>query len=136
MTIGALVSLSKVTGNASYLATANTIASTLIKPSGPSTDANDILHDGYKTWDGDTAQFKGIFMRNLVILNQASPSPNVVAFLQKNADSIWANDRSGDGKDQLGAVFAGPWNTGTNAAAAAAAHISGTMALVSAALVS
>lgn len=136
VTIGALVSLSKVTGNASYLATADTIAGALIKPSGPTTDANGILFDGYKTWDGDTAQFKGIFMRNLVILHQTSPNPEIVAFLQKNADSIWAKDRSGDGKDQIGAVWAGPWNTGNDWATAVAAHISGTMAIVSAALVS
>ena len=136
VTIGALVSLNKITGNASYLATANTIADTLIVPSGPLTDANGILFDPYKTWDGDTAQFKGIFMRNLVLLHQASPNSKIVAFLQKNADSIWTKDRSGDGKDQLGALWAGPWDTGTDAAAAAAAHISGAMALVAAAIVS
>ena len=134
--IGGLVSLSKVTGNKTYLGTANSIAETIIKPSSPETDANGVLFDSYKTWDGDTAQFKGILMRNLVTLHEASPNPDIVAFLQKNADSIWKFDRSGDGKNQLGAVWAGPWDTGVNEAAAAAAHISGTMALVSAALVS
>ena len=136
VTLGALVSLGKATADASYLATAHTIADALLIPSGPLTDANSILFDPYKTWDGDTAQFKGIFMRNLVLLHQASPNPKIVEFLQHNADSIWAKDRSGDGKNQLGVLWAGPWTTGENDAAAAAAHISGTMALVAAAIVS
>ena len=60
----------------------------------------------------DGSQFKGVFARNLQILQTASPEARYASFLQKNADSIWANDRQGNA---LSVEWSGPFISPANA---------------------
>jgi len=80
---------------------------------------NGILHDTCDesdSCDGDLQQFKGVFARNVqFIVNRANEIPDAtkaayVAFLQQNADSVWASDQS-DG--WLGQEWSGPYNQAT-----------------------
>lgn len=52
---------------------------------------------------GDAPQFKGIFVRNLARLYMAAPQPEYKAFIDANADSIWASDQGPN------RVFGGLW---------------------------
>jgi predicted alpha-1,6-mannanase (GH76 family) len=71
------------------------------------TDSNGILHDPCEPDCGaDGSQFKGVFARNLQILQQYSPEDRYATFLESNADSIWANDRSKRG-DKLSLIWSG-----------------------------
>ena len=90
--LGGLTELSRATGDRSYIKTAKLIADAAIKNL---TDSDGILHDPCEPDCGaDGPQFKGVFARNLQILQQASPTPRYKAFLKKNANSIWRNDRA------------------------------------------
>ncbi|KAL8829761.1 MAG: hypothetical protein Q9191_001830 [Dirinaria sp. TL-2023a] len=107
--LGALVELSKAQADSSYLKIAAGIARAALKKL---SGADGILHEPCEpNCGGDGNQFKGIFMRNLQLLQEASPSPDFNAFIFKNADSIWANDRSQD--NQLGLVWSGPFKGAT-----------------------
>ena len=72
------------------------------------TDKAGVLHDECEpaSCGGDAPQFKGIFVRNLRILDRAVHDPRYVAFFKTNAESVWSKDRS-DG-DKLGLVWSGP----------------------------
>ena len=59
---------------------------------------------------GDTPQFKGIFTRNLMALYLAAPNPKYKAFVDANADSVWANDQGPN--DEFGASWQGPFDSG------------------------
>lgn len=79
------------------------------------TDANGILHESCEpTCNGDRVQFKGIFVRNLMALNDAFPDDRYVQFVRANADSIWSQDQGAD--YQFGEVWSGPFNPDPNAA--------------------
>jgi predicted alpha-1,6-mannanase (GH76 family) len=52
---------------------------------------------------GDGPQFKGIFMRNLGLLQTVSPHERYAAFIQLNATSIWTNARNDE--NQLGLAW-------------------------------
>lgn len=103
--LGALVELSTLTGNSSWLDTATKIAqgavSTLV-------DGNGILTatGSYPTNDDTADQFKGVFARNLVYLQSIRPDDSYVTLLTKSADSIWQNDRDENGC--LGPDWQGP----------------------------
>jgi predicted alpha-1,6-mannanase (GH76 family) len=58
---------------------------------------------------GDVPQFKGIFARNLMILNAAHPDRRYQQFVRANALSIWNRDR--DGSNHLGFWWAGPFDS-------------------------
>ncbi|KAF7894761.1 uncharacterized protein EAF01_010211 [Botrytis porri] len=104
--LGGLVELSKATGDSSYLGTAKSIATAAIAAL---SDSNGILHDACEPDCGaDGAQFKGIFMRNLQKLHQASPDSSYLTFISNNAKSIWANDRNTK-NNILGVNWAGPF---------------------------
>lgn len=101
--LGGLAELSRATGDESYIATAKLIADAAIANL---TDAEGILHDVCEPdCGGDGAQFKGVFARNLRILQEASPEERYADFLLENADSIWANDRSNGA--ELSVVWSG-----------------------------
>lgn len=101
--LGGLVELNKASANATYISTAKSIANAAIK----TLSTNGILHDPCEPNCGaDGNQFKGIFMRNLQILQTAAPEDDFLLFIKSNADSIWKNDRSKD--DELGVNWAGP----------------------------
>ncbi|EHL02698.1 putative mannan endo-1,6-alpha-mannosidase [Glarea lozoyensis 74030] len=85
--LGALVELSKATGNPSLLDTAATIATAAIKAL---SDEDGILHDVCEPNCGaDGAQFKGVFMRNLRLLQNEAPDDEIEKFIGANAASIW-----------------------------------------------
>nr|POE94333.1 hypothetical protein CFP56_16573 [Quercus suber] len=128
--IGALVEMYKLTNNAAYVDTATKIAhgtlATMVDGNGILTEFN----NAFVATDG--AQFKGVFVRNLVALHQAKPDAAYVTFIQKNADSIWAHARDGYGK--IGYAWQGPWNAGSGSSAAA--HSSALDCLIAAVAVS
>lgn len=104
--LGALVEMHKLTNDQSHLDTANRIAGGALAHL---VDSNGILTEpGYPgPPDNTSAQFKGVFARNLAELQAVSPNDQYVQFLQKNADSIWKSDRQGDG--QIGPDWQGPY---------------------------
>lgn len=114
--LGALVEMNKLTNNSTYLNTAAAIAQGTLDH----LTTNGILIDSGAPSGEDTtsAQFKGVFARNLATLQNARGDGNYVTFLQTNADSIWSNDRQSDG--QIGVEWQGPV-TNTNAAAQSSA---------------
>jgi predicted alpha-1,6-mannanase (GH76 family) len=65
---------------------------------------------------GDGVQFKGIFMRNLMALNDSFPDERYIRFARANADSIWNYDRGLD--CEFGQVWSGPFSPDSHAAAA------------------
>lgn len=109
--LGALVELSSATANATYIPTANAIALAAIDAL---SDANGILHDPCEPNCGaDGAQFKGVFMRNLRVLQLASPDERFRTFVERNADSIWAYDRNA--RNELSLIWSGPFVSPANA---------------------
>jgi predicted alpha-1,6-mannanase (GH76 family) len=83
------------------------------------TDGNGILHDPCEPACGEDAnQFKGIFVRNLRLLNREVQEPRYRAFLSLNAVSLWENARTS--KNEFGVVWSGPVaevNAGTQSSA-------------------
>jgi predicted alpha-1,6-mannanase (GH76 family) len=112
--LGAYVELAIADSSASYLTNATSIARAAIAKL---SDSNQILHDVCEPrCDNTAAQFKGVFIRNLRILQQASPRAELATFIRKNADSIWANDRITSGSEVLlGQVWSGPFVAPANA---------------------
>lgn len=102
--LGGLVELNKATGDNSYLDAASAIATAAIV----NLSKDGVLYEGCEPDCGaDGAQFKGVFMRNLRILQQAAPQDAFKNFLLQNADAIWANDRND--QNQLGPTWNGPF---------------------------
>ena len=101
--LGGLSVLSKETGDTKLLGRAQTIATAAI---GRLTDKDGILHDSCEPRCGaDGVQFKGIFARNLGVLNAADPQARFREFLQKNAASIW---HSQDTDHRIGVMWSEP----------------------------
>jgi len=102
--LGGLSELSRVTNDDSYTKTAKLIADAAINSL---TDDNGILHDQCEpdTCGEDGNQFKGVFARNLQILQQQSPEDRYADFLDINADSVWENDRNE--RNEFGVVWSG-----------------------------
>jgi predicted alpha-1,6-mannanase (GH76 family) len=104
--LAGLAGLFKSTGNAAYLRQAETTADAATRLL---VDRNGILTEPCPTsCNGDQAQFKGIFTRNLFALYEVSHRPAYRTFILRNAGSIWANDRNP--QDQLGLQWAGPFD--------------------------
>ncbi|KAG9720615.1 hypothetical protein KCU59_g17509, partial [Aureobasidium melanogenum] len=137
----ALVALYHATNDASYLTTADTLATELLSGKYGMMDSNKIAQefcDSDLSCNPDEAQFKGIMMRGLRTLRDAKPSAaggQIQSFLTKNADSIWNNSRQ-SGTNLLGEKWAGPFALGSSQALQLSSHSSATMALVQAALAS
>jgi predicted alpha-1,6-mannanase (GH76 family) len=105
--LGGLVELYRATDLAAYLDRADEFALAAIK--GKTVDG--VLHEHCEPDCGaDGDQFKGVFARNLGYLHRARPRDEYKTFLVKNAESIWANDRSDDGRH--GTQWAGPASAG------------------------
>jgi predicted alpha-1,6-mannanase (GH76 family) len=122
--IGGLTVLSKQSGDPKPLEAAQSIALSAIARL---TDLDGVLHDPCEPahCGNDAPTFKGVFARNLAVLNAAAPVPGFRAFLRRNAESIWKN-RDADGK--FGVVWSGPSELKT-----AATQVSALDALVAAA---
>jgi len=109
--LGALVELNRASPDSSLIPKAKQIADAAITNL---TDANGILHDVCEPDCGaDGSQFKGVFARNLQILQKASPEKRYKTFLDKNANSIWANDRNWN--NELSVIWSGPFIAPANA---------------------
>ncbi len=90
-------------------------------------DENGIVHDPCEPKCGaDGVQFKGIFVRNLMLLDLAQPQPLYESFIVKNADTLWKNAQGPN--FQLAERWSGPFDT-----ANAASETSALDALVAAA---
>lgn len=114
--LGALTEYSRATHDASALTEARTLADAGLAHL---TDNNGVLHDTCEPKCGsDANQFKGIFVRNLRILNHELHEPRYRTFFATNANSIWQNARTD--KDELGVRWSGPpaeLNAGTQVSA-------------------
>ena len=109
--LGALVELNKASPNTTLLTTATSIAKAAIKSL---SDSNGVLHDPCEPNCGaDGSQFKGVFMRNLQVLQAAAPDNGFLSFIATNAASIWSKDRNG--RNQLSVDWAGPFVGSANA---------------------
>jgi predicted alpha-1,6-mannanase (GH76 family) len=122
--IGGLTMLSKQSGDPEPLEAAQSIALSAIARL---TDLDGVLHDSCEParCGNDAPTFKGVFARNLAVLNAAAPVPGFRAFLRRNAESIRKN-RDAEGK--FGVVWSGPSELKT-----AATQVSALDALVAAA---
>jgi len=99
--LGALTDLHSITGDPAYLSQAEAIADAAIREL---VTADGILTDACEPdCDENGAQFKGIFMRNLSALYQASAGPAYRDFMVENADSIFENATSEYG--EIGLVW-------------------------------
>lgn len=69
-------------------------------------DEKGILHEKCEPNCGDDAsQYKGVFMRNLQYLAQASANVTINTFVENNANTLWALAQGSD--HQLGPVWSG-----------------------------
>jgi predicted alpha-1,6-mannanase (GH76 family) len=108
--LGALAELNRATGDKSYITAATQIADAAIANL---TDTNGVLHDPCEPDCGaDGPQFKGVFARNLAVLQRAAPQARFKRFLYVNADAIWKKDREGG---ELSVVWSGPFVVPANA---------------------
>lgn len=106
--LGGLAALHQSTHDAELLSAAAKIANAAMTNL---SDTNGVLHDTCEpNCGGDGVQFKGIFLRNLMALQQEAPDPHYKGFAQANAASIWHNSRALH--DQFGQVWSGPFTTG------------------------
>ncbi|CAN9459756.1 unnamed protein product [Alternaria alternata] len=81
-------------------------------------DEDGIVHDECEPDCGDDgAQFKGVFMRNLVKLHSVAPDKIFANAIRRNAESIWTRDRkvTPDGLPVFSVNWAGPWISPANA---------------------
>jgi predicted alpha-1,6-mannanase (GH76 family) len=105
--LGALVDMTKATGDSRYLTRAQSIADAAITKL---VDSYGILNEGCEpNCGGDGSQFKGIFMRNLADVAKATNEVRYRQFIAQNADSIWNNARSKN--DEIGVAWHGPFDT-------------------------
>ncbi|MFG2850484.1 glycoside hydrolase family 76 protein [Streptomyces mirabilis] len=96
LAIGGFTELWRTTGDASLLTTARTLADAAI--SSPTLTSGGVLTEscdvGSASCDDNQKQFKGIFMRNFADLAKATGSGTYQSYVQKQADTLWARDRS------------------------------------------
>lgn len=122
--LGGLVELNRASPNKTYLDSAQSIALAAISAL---TDENDVLHDPCEpNCAPDATQFKGIFIRNLQMLQNVAPQDEYVKVIEACANSIWANDRNSH--NQLSVDWSGPFINPANAST----HSSALDALVAA----
>lgn len=102
--IGGLVYLSQMTGQPALLGIAEKTAGAVLHSK--VLDPGGILNEPCPlvlTCGNDAPTFKGIFIQDLRLLYDHTKVPAYLAFLQHNAESMWALDRRG-------AVFGLQWN--------------------------
>ncbi|KAK3322542.1 glycoside hydrolase [Apodospora peruviana] len=92
--LGALTELYRATKNKGYLASARKIADGALAKSSPLVRKDGILADPCPgSCNGDMQAFKGIFARNLGVLDSAVGGHPYQSFLQKNAKSAYSKSR-------------------------------------------
>ncbi|MET8857750.1 glycoside hydrolase family 76 protein [Streptomyces sp. NPDC004579] len=96
LAIGAFTELWKSTGDSALLVTARALADAAI--SSPTLTRDGVLTEscdvGSASCDDNQKQFKGIFMRNFADLAKATGSSTYQSYVQKQADTLWAQDRT------------------------------------------
>jgi predicted alpha-1,6-mannanase (GH76 family) len=107
LAIGAGLELWRATGDPQILTTVRQLADAAIGAdglvvNGVLTERCDALD---QTCDDNAKQFKGIFMRYWTDLVDTTRDPRYVAFLDQQAEGIWANDRDAAGR--LGTRWSG-----------------------------
>jgi predicted alpha-1,6-mannanase (GH76 family) len=104
--IGGLAALSKFARSPSILFRANKIAQATISTL---TDDRGILHETCEPQCGaDGTQFKGVFVRNLRLLDMTDPRGTPYkSFILDNADSIWSQVHAPDYR--LGQIWSSPF---------------------------
>jgi predicted alpha-1,6-mannanase (GH76 family) len=104
--IGGLTELALATGDGSLLDEANAIARATITRMASS---NGVLVEA--PCGGDICvQFKGVFMRNLALLNQRAPAPEYRTYMRLQSDNLWNSNRNAKSE------FAYAWHTPLDAA--------------------
>ncbi|MGH3257199.1 MAG: glycoside hydrolase family 76 protein [Streptosporangiaceae bacterium] len=115
--LGGLGALSEITGDRTCLEQAEIIANVALRtlittPTTGPQSGQAILTEPCETAPGgcnsDQAQFKGIFMRNLLDLWQRTSQPNYQAFILANASSIWDNNKNA--ANEFGMRWTGPFD--------------------------
>ncbi|MFD4604533.1 glycoside hydrolase family 76 protein [Streptomyces sp. NPDC058464] len=96
LAIGGFTELWRSTGDSSLLTTARALADAAIGNSaltvgGVLTESCDV---GSASCDDNQKQFKGIFMRNLADLATATGAGTYRSYIQQQADTLWAQDRT------------------------------------------
>ncbi len=104
--VGGLAELSRVRADAGLVREAKTIAEAAMRAL---SDSDGVLHEPAcePGCGADAVQFKGIFVRNLALLNAVSPEPGLGRYALGNAESIWARSRSA--ANGFGEVWTGPY---------------------------
>jgi predicted alpha-1,6-mannanase (GH76 family) len=124
--LGGLAELAVADHDANLRASAQKIATAAINQLA---DEHGVLHDPCEPkCGGDGVQFKGIFVRNLVLLDNAQRQQSYEAFIDKNADALWAGAQGPN--FQFAERWSGPFDS-----ANAASQTSALDALVGAATV-
>jgi len=104
--LGGLVELNKANQNSSLITTAQTIANATMTNL---VTSNGILQEPSISGP-DQPQFKGIFMRNLMELDEASPQSQYQTFVDTNVNSIWQSDQGSN--YEFGVYWQGPFDSG------------------------
>lgn len=103
--LGALAELYTQTGNTAFLGSAEQLAAASINAL---TNSDQILTEPCSSsCDSDQTQFKGIYIRNLILLNSVDGRDIYNEVITASANSIWANDQDSNGV--LGVVWEGPF---------------------------
>jgi len=104
--LGGLIELSRAARDPALLRIAYSIADAAIARL---SDANHVLREPNDAHTGaDVPQFKGIFMRNLMLLNRAAPWAQYRSFIEANVAALWQHDRSASG--EFGFWWQGPFD--------------------------
>lgn len=107
LAIGAFTQLWRSTGEGRYLTTAQRLADAAL--SAPELTRDGVLTEscdtGTRACDDNQKQFKGIFVRHLADLADATGSAAYRAYIARQADSLWRTDR--DPLNRLGQRWAG-----------------------------
>ena len=107
LAIGAPLELWRATGDPELLATAQRLADAAL-------ESDELVTDGVltescdplgRTCDDNQKQFKGIFMRYFTELADTTGAPRYEEFVDRQAETIWANDR--DSSERLGLRWTG-----------------------------
>lgn len=103
--LGGLVELNKAAPNSSLIDAAHTLAQAGI---GYLCDSNHVLHEVNcePSCEPDQIQFKGIYIRNLVLLQNESPMDLYQQVIDASAQSIWNTDRTSN--NTFGVTWTGP----------------------------
>ncbi|KAJ5826052.1 CAZyme family GH76 [Penicillium riverlandense] len=103
--LGGLVELNKAAPNSSYLNSASRIATAAIKTLA---DSNMVIHETCEpnSCEPNGTQFKGIFIRNLQMLQSVAPNSLYKQVIDSCANSISENDQNS--QKQFGVDWSGP----------------------------